>query len=289
MSAAQVTVVEAIRGGADYLTARGVASARLDAELILAHTLGLTRLDLYLAFERPLTEEERDRARTLLARRGKREPLAHLTGEREFFSLAFEVTPATLIPRPETERLVEQTIALDREGALPEGDLLDVGTGSGCIAVALAHALPARRVTATETSADALKIARRNAARHGVTARVNFAPGDLAAGQRGPFAAVVSNPPYIAAGDRASLAPEVRAEPEAALFAGTDGLDIIRRLVATTPDLLAPRGWLLLEIGAGQAREVERLMDAAGFREITIHRDLAGIERVIQGMMANTR
>ena len=279
-----LSVVEALRRAAARLAERGVTAARLEAELMLAHVIGLTRLELYLHFDRPLSQDERAAMRRLLAERGRGVPLAYLTGRREFFSLEFEVSPAVMVPRPETELLVETVLGLERDERLPAGEILDVGTGAGAIAVSLAHQLPDRRVVATDISPDALAVAARNAGRHGVTGRVTFIEGDLNAGQTGPFAAVVSNPPYIAEGERGSLPPEVLAEPPLALFAGEAGLAVIRRLIGTCPGLLVPGGWLVLEVGAGQSSEVERLMrDEGHLVEMVVGRDLAGVERMVTG------
>jgi release factor glutamine methyltransferase len=281
-----LSVIEALRRAAAHLAERGITAARLEAELMLAHVLGLTRLELYLHFDRPLSQDERSAMRRLLTERGRGVPLAYLTGKREFFSLEFEVSSAVMVPRPETELLVEAVLGLERDERLPAGEILDVGTGAGAIAVALAHRLPARRVVATDISPDALAVAARNARRHGIAGRVTFTEGDLNAGQTGPFAAVVSNPPYIAEGDRGTLPPEVLAEPPLALFAGEAGLTVIRRLIGTCPGLLAPGGWLLLEVGAGQAGEVERLMrDEGRLVEMVVGRDLAGIERMVAGQL----
>lgn len=279
---APLTLGEATRRAAEHLSSRGIATARLDAELLMAHALGITRLQLHLDFDRPLTEGERARARALIVRRARREPVAHITGEREFFSLAFEVTPDVLVPRPETELLVETVLELESQGRLPSGPLLDIGTGSGCLAVALAHGLPSRQVVGTDISRAALAVARRNAARHGVEGRVEFIEGDLAAESAGPFAAIVSNPPYIAEAERSSLAPEVLREPGVALFGGADGLDVIRRLVAAAAPLLVPLGWLVIEAGHGQAAAVAALVrNTHTCEEVRTLRDLAGIQRAI--------
>jgi release factor glutamine methyltransferase len=278
-----LTIAEVLRLSAEYLREHGVESARLDAELLLSRILRLSRLDLYLAFDRPLSDEERDQMRTLLARRGRREPLAHITGEREFFSRVFEVSPDALIPRPETERIVERLLEREGGGDLPPGPILDIGAGSGAIAVTLACEMPERSVVATDISAAALAVARRNAERHGVTERVALQETDLAKGLAGPFAAIVSNPPYVADGERDSLAPEVLREPECALFAGADGFAVIRRLVEETPPLLSPGGALLIEVGAGQAGEVMRMIRNRGECDaIAALSDLAGIERVVE-------
>lgn len=255
----------------------------------MAHALGTTRLGLYVHHDRPLTPEERDRARSLIAQRARRIPVAHLLGQREFFALPFEVTPAVLTPRPETELLVETLLSRERAGRLPPGPILEIGTGSGCVAVTLAKMMPSRALVATDLSPAALAVARRNSQRHGVAERVALVEGDLAAGQRGPFAAVVSNPPYVAESERDRLEPEVRAEPPEAIFGGPDGLAVIRRIVAAAPPLLTPGGMLLLEVGAGQAAEVMRLMREAGLVEVATHRDLAGIERTVRGIARERR
>ncbi|MBN1477380.1 peptide chain release factor N(5)-glutamine methyltransferase [Candidatus Sumerlaeota bacterium] len=283
MSPEPLTIAEALRLSAEYLHEHGVGSARLDAELLLSRVLGLSRLDLYLAFDRPLSDDERGRMRALLARRGRREPLAHITGEREFFSRVFEVSPDVLIPRPETERLVERLLERERGGDLPPGPILDVGTGSGAIAVTLACEMPKRSLVATDISAAALAVVRRNAERHGVADRVALHEADLAKGMAGPFAAIVSNPPYVAESERAILTPEVLREPERALFGGANGLAVIRRLVEEAPPLLSPAGVLLIEVGAGQAGEVMRMIRDRGECEaVAALTDLAGIERVVE-------
>lgn len=276
-------MLDTVRLSAEHLSKRGIESARLDAELLVAHVLGVSRLNLYVNFERPLTDEERESARELLKRRANREPVAYIVGEKEFYSLAFEVNSDVLIPRPDTEILVETIIDLDRAGALPQGAILDIGTGSGAVSVTLAHQLREREVVATDISADALAVARRNAERHGVADRIEFIEGDLTADLCSPFAAIVSNPPYVPERERELLSAEVRHEPTVAIFSGEDGLDLIRRIVKQVPPLIMPNGWLAIEVGKGQARDVEALMVEVGLRETQIRKDLAGIERVVMG------
>lgn len=269
---------------ADYLRRRGSSSARMDAEVLLAHTLGFTRLDLYVQFDRPLTEKELAPFRDLVRRRARGEPVAYLVGEREFRSRAFAVNPAVLIPRPETELLVE--VALESLADTPAGWAVDVGTGSGIIAVSLALEAPAHSVAAVDVSAAALAVARANARRHGVEGAVTWLQGDLLAPvvDAGcfPLTAVVSNPPYVATRDWERLDPTVRDyEPRVALDGGKDGLRIIARLIAESAAHLAPGGFLALEIGAGQQPGVAQLLEEAGFEQVRWHRDGAGHPRVV--------
>ncbi|NJC87253.1 MAG: peptide chain release factor N(5)-glutamine methyltransferase [Desulfuromonas sp.] len=274
------TVLKLLRWTADYFAGRGIDSPRLDAELLLAATLELDRVGLYLNFERPLQADELVAYREKVRRRAGREPLAYILGETEFWSLPLKVTPAVLIPRPDTELLVEE--ALKR---LPGATrVLDVGTGSGALAIALAHERPECRVTAIDLSSTALAVAMENARLNGVGERIDFLQADLAALPAGPFALIVANPPYIPTGDLATLMPEVREfEPQLALNGGGDGLDAYRALARQAGAILAPGGWLLVEIGIGQAASVRELLAAAGLAELFISRDLAGIERVVGG------
>jgi release factor glutamine methyltransferase len=232
----------------------------------------------------------------LVRRRERREPTGYIVGHREFWNLDIEVRPGVLVPRPETEILVEETLSrLSPEGAGPDAirapasapreslvRLVDVGTGSGCIAVALARWLPHAEVVATDASEEALDVARRNAVRHDVLARVRFVKSDLLSGVAGPFDAVVSNPPYVPATEIAGLQPEVRDyEPLQALAGGDDGLDVIRRLVPEAAAVLRPGGWLLFEFGFGQADGVRAVIGAEPRLDLAeIRDDLAGIPRV---------
>ena len=272
------TVLKLLRWTADYFAGRGIDNPRLDAELLLADTLGFDRVGLYLNFERPLLADELAAFREQVKRRANREPLAYILGMTEFWSLPLKVTPAVLIPRPDTELLVEQ--ALPRlTGA---ARVLDVGTGSGALAIALAHERPECTVTAIDLSPAALAVAAENARSNGVAERIEFFRSDLAALPMGPFALVVANPPYIPGGELASLMPEVRDfEPHLALDGGADGLDAYRALARQADAVLAPGGWLLVEVGIDQAAAVMRLFAAAGLAEIFTSRDLAGIERVV--------
>lgn len=274
------TVLRLLRWTADYFAARGIDAPRLDAELLLAETLGLDRVGLYLNFERPLQAAELAAYREQVRRRAAREPLAYILGRSEFWSRPLKVTPAVLIPRPETELLVE--LALPR---LADGSrVLDVGTGSGALAIALAFERPDLRVTALDLSAAALAVAEENAAANGVAGRVACLAGDLHRLPAGPWELVVANPPYIPGAELATLMPDVRDyEPHLALDGGADGLDAYRALAGQAGAVLAPGGWLLVEVGAGQAPAVRGLFAAAGLQELLVAPDLAGIERVVGG------
>jgi release factor glutamine methyltransferase len=287
------TVRSALQTAIRALEAAGVDTPHLDAELLLAHALGTDRLALFAHPERVLSAEESARFEAALQRRLSREPLPYITGTREFLGLTFRVTAAVLIPRPETELLVE-TVA-ERLSAAAGREypfrLLDVGTGSGCIAIGLAHLLPHATVVAVEPSSAALAVARENAAAVGVLERMEWLCAsflEAVADRAGEFDAVVSNPPYIPEPDLAALQPEVRDwEPRQALTGGPDGLDLIRALAAHAPRLLRPvgsgsaSGLLALEMALGQAERVVALLQATSqYASAEILPDLAGILRV---------
>ncbi|MGM0412180.1 MAG: peptide chain release factor N(5)-glutamine methyltransferase [Pseudomonadota bacterium] len=253
-------------------------SPRLDAELLMAEALGRNRTWLRTWPEATVEPATADVFRTLLARRANGEPVAYLLGRTGFHAIDLAVTPATLIPRPETEELVERALALGGERA----HVLDIGTGSGAIALALAAARPNWTVTATDTSEAALAVATANAAERGLD-RVAFHTGDLFAGLAGPWELIVSNPPYVAADDPHLAAGDVAFEPRTALAAGPDGLDCLRRLAAEGPAHLAPGGWLLVEHGRDQGAAVRALFTEAGLAQVATHRDLAGQERFTEG------
>lgn len=287
------TVLRLILWSAEYLAARGVERARLDGEHILAHALGLGRLDLYLQHDRPLTPEELDSFRPLLKRRAAREPLQYILGSQPFRELDLAVDRRVLIPRPETEVLVGEVLAwagTRTDGAL---DVLDIGTGSGAIALSLALEGSFRRVVATDLSAQALEVAARNRAAAGLEDQVELREGAdytaLAPDER--FDVIVSNPPYVAEPERADLEPEVvEWEPGTALFGGLDGLDVVRRLVAGAPARLRDGGLLALEVAVGQAGAVAGLLEGAGgWDGITVRADLTGRERIVMATRANAR
>ncbi len=276
---------DSLQAAAAVLQAAGVDSPRLDAELLLAYCLGVPR-DYVLAHRPdPLAEPQQERYRALVARRAAREPLAYITGERWFYGLRLEVTPAVLIPRPETEMVVEAALAWLRARPSRPRRLADIGVGSGAIAVAVAvrTAGAALTIYATDASPEALAVARRNAGRHQVAGRITFLQGDLLAPLPEPVDLILANLPYVAETDRPALMPEVRDfEPAAALFAGPDGMDAIERLLAQAPAHLVPGAALFLEIGWNQGQAAlaaaHRSFPAA---TIAVLPDLAGNDRLL--------
>lgn len=280
--------MEMVRWTEGYLRERGFENPRLNAELLLAGTLRLKRLDLYLQFDRPLTPEELAEFKVRLRRRAKREPLQYIEGEAAFRDLVLRVDRRVLIPRSETEILVDTVLAWarGREGL----HALDVGTGSGAIALSLATEGPFARVAATDVSADALEVARANHAAAAPASPVEFHHGPVYAPVRGQsFDVVVSNPPYVGEAERDSLGAEVRDwEPALALFAGDAGLDVIREIVSGAPEMLRPGGLLALEIGWRQAEAVSELIRAAdGLTEPVVRRDLEGRDRIVTAERGN--
>ena len=267
-----------------YLRQKGIENPRLEAQLLLAHTLGCSRTELYMRADEPIAEEPRKKFKELIRRRTEGCPVAYLVGQREFHLLSFEVSPAVLIPRPETETLLEECLRLIKGAEAPR--VLDVGTGSGCIAISVAHKNKAARVTAIDVSPEALTVAKRNAEKHGLAERVRFLEGDLfapvPAGER--FDVIVSNPPYVGQDEFPALAKDVRDhEPRLALDGGPDGLAVYRRLIAEAPAYLEPGGWLLVEIGATQEAAVRGLFEQNGLAVERTLKDLAGHPRVMVG------
>ena len=276
-------VEEALESGAIVLESAGIETPRLDVELLLAHCLGVERTWLLAHPEHLPEPAQLAQFWALVERRAKREPLAYLTGTRWFYGLEFEVNPSVLIPRPETEMLVEYTISKS-ETRNPKSSIIDVGTGSGAIAVSVAvHISADVRIYASDISAEALKVARRNAERHGVADRIIFLQGDLLAPLPEPVDMIVANLPYVAERERPELMPEVRVyEPPSALFAGPRGLDLLERLLAQTPAHLRPGGVLSLEIGYQQGEAVQALAERHfPHADITIVPDLAGLDRMV--------
>jgi release factor glutamine methyltransferase len=266
----------------------GIASPRLDAELLIGAALGLARVKLYLDLDRPLGPAELAKVKALVVRRRKREPVAYILGEREFYRRSFEVTPAVLIPRPDTETLIERALELLPVGS--SASVLDLCTGSGAIAVTLAAERPEVQVTATDLSAAALDVARRNAARHGVAERCEFLEGDLLAPLTAArrFQLIAANPPYIPEAEIETLQAEIKQyEPRLALASGADGLSHLERLCREASAFLEPGGAVLFELGQGQADTVRGWLEAAGFADVTAHKDLGGIERVVEGHRPN--
>jgi release factor glutamine methyltransferase len=276
------TVLEFLRRASTFLAARGSASARLDAEVLLAAVLATDRVGVYLRFDQPLAPAEVESYRALVRRRAAGEPVAYLTGRREFWSRDLAVTPAVLIPRPETELLVERLLAAVPDRAAPLR-VLDLGTGSGALAVALAAELPSATVVALDVSRAAAAVAAANARACGVEDRVLLLAADWCTALRpeARFDVIVSNPPYVESGALDALPPEVRAEPRLALDGGADGLAAYRVLVPAAAPLLAPGGRLFVEVGVGQASAVAEICAAAGFGEAVCYDDLAGIARIV--------
>ena len=270
-----MTIVEVLKLSADYLQKHGSDSSRLDAELLLAHALKLRRLDLYLKFDRPLSETELSAYRGLVSRRGKGEPVAYLVGHKEFMGLDFEVTRDVLVPNPDTEVLVQRAVEIAREAGRPLR-VADVGTGSGCIAVAIAHYARNAEVWASDVSREALDVASRNIARHQLETRVHIAEGDLMHPLDGPFDIVCANLPYVAAG--AKLPVEVAAQPAGALYAGQGGAELVRRLLADAPAHLASGGRVLAEIDPS----IVPALEVGGYAGHRLHRDAQGHDRVLE-------
>jgi release factor glutamine methyltransferase len=323
-----VTVLEAIQKSAEFLAKKGVDSPRQQAELLLAHLLKMPRMKLYLNFERTLTAAETDALRDLVKRRGRREPLQHITGSTSFCGLEIAVNRHTLVPRPETELLAESGwkflagLAAESERQSPtrreEGEslahagpeagapiALDLGTGSGCLAIALATKCPSARIVATDISADALALAKQNAARHKVAERIEFIQGDGFAAlhsegrvprapnrqdenggsQSSPlrkFDLIISNPPYIPSAEIATLQPEVRDfDPRAALDGGVDGLDFYRLMASEAMAFLKPGGRIMLELGDGQARAIRKIFEAEKWIVEAVMEDYSQRERIL--------
>lgn len=292
-------LIEWTRG---FFEKKGIPQPRLEAEILLAHVLGIERIDLYMRYEQPVDEAQRAAFRELVRRRAEREPTRYLTGGCEFMSLAMKVTPACLIPRPETELLVEEVLRLAGAPRRPAAaavagassaqapapvSVIDLCTGCGCIAVSLAVYLPQARVTATDISAEALEVAHINAEAHGVAERVTLLQGDLYepldAADAQPADFLVANPPYVPEADWAGLAPEIRQhEPRAALVAGPAGTEIVARILKGAPAYLRPGGRLLVEIGSEQGGAIlEQAAAVRGLAEARIIKDYAGLDRIL--------
>jgi len=280
------TVLKLLRWTADYFEQRDLsATPRLDADLLLAEVLDLDRVELYARFDTVVDESDRASFRDLVKRRASGEPVAYLIGRKSFWQLELEVDDRAMIPRPETEVLVEEALE-----ELPAGEarsVTDVGTGTGAVALALARERPDLRIAATDISADALELAGRNIERHGFDDRIELFHGDLfgALPERWKSPdAIVSNPPYVPEEDRGELSIEIRDhEPDRALFAGTDGLAVLNGLIEGAAEVLAPGGWLFVEIGASQGDAVAERFERAGFREVEVRPDYDDRDRVVRG------
>ena len=285
------TIQRILTWSTGFLKDRGFESARLDTELLLSTALGLTRMQLYTSFDKPLTEAEREPFKDLLRRRAAGEPVAYITGVKEFFGLAFKVSRDVLIPRPDTECLVEAVLAEAMRRTTPQTPtpslrILDIGTGSGCVALALAKRLPAAEIVAWDISEDALALARGNAAALGL-ANAQFERRDAldaAAWDTAPFDVIVSNPPYIAPSERTALpASVVLYEPASALFADGDGLAFYAAFAQRAPALLKPDGLLLVEIGSTQGPAVSALFEGAGLAGVAVRKDYGKLDRIVSG------
>jgi release factor glutamine methyltransferase len=274
-----VTLAEVLKGATDYLAVRGVENPRRDAELLLSRSLGLERIELYTQHDRPLTDAERSAARELVQRRGRREPLAYVLGDWDFRRLTLKTDARALVPRPETELVVERCLELLDGVESPR--VVDVGTGSGAIALAIAQERPDARVHATDISPDALGLAAENAEANGLS--VSLRQGDLLAGLPGPFDLVVSNPPYVDAGELDALESEVREwEPRGALV--DDGQT--GRLIREAEQVLG--GWLVLEVHEARAHALSHELEREGYSRVGIVNDLAGRERILEAWWGTT-
>lgn len=276
-----LTVLEIIKRTTEFFAGKGVESPRLNAELLIGHALARSRMQLYMEFERPLAEAELEKIRPLVRRRGQREPLQYIVGEVEFHGLKLKVDKRALIPRPETELLVANIVALC--AANPPPRILDLGTGSGAIAIALATILPSASVTAVDVSAAALTLARENAVANGVRERVTLLESDWFAAVRAEkFDLVVANPPYLSAEETARTAIEVHGhEPVVALTAPGDGLDHLAHIIAESPRFINNGGLLALETGIAQHARLSELAAAAGYARTESRQDLTGRDRFV--------
>jgi release factor glutamine methyltransferase len=281
-------IVEAAR----VLRKAGVSEARREAGSLLAHTISRDRTFLITHADEPLSNDDASRFRWFVARRASGEPLQYITGHQEFYGLDFEVTPAVLIPRPETELLVETALRLLKDAKQPPL-VCDVGTGSGCIAISLLHEQAQASCIALDISTPALAVAARNAARHNVGNRLTLVASDCFNAldrERARFSLIVSNPPYVTAEAHEGLQREVREhEPQTALTPGGDGLLVIRRIIEDAPRFLLSGGHLLLEIGFDQHEAVSRLFQGEAWQLLDIHKDLQGIPRIVEAVLVNTR
>lgn len=283
------TVQRILQWTTNYLRQQNVESPRLEAELLLAHAKNCQRILLYTEFETPLTNDERSRMRDYVKRRAAREPLAYITGHKEFYGREFSVGRGVLVPRPETETLIDVGLEL-----LPAGmaaTVGEVGFGSGCIAVTLAKQRPKLQILASDTSESALEFATANVARHGVADRVELINGSGFEPFRERelrFDGIVSNPPYVRDDELSGLQAEVRDhEPVQALTSGADGLELTRQLISEAPELLKPHGWMVVELDPAQCETAAALFRAAGFESTVIHKDLNGDPRIVQARLAS--
>jgi release factor glutamine methyltransferase len=280
------TILALIRWAGERFKKEGLATPRLDAEVLLAESLGMDRVGLYIHFDQPVLPDELTRFKKLILRRLSREPVAYILGRQEFWSLPFKVTPEVLIPRPETELLVSEALKVLAHQERIRPRMLEIGTGSGAVSVAIAKEFPAARIVATDFSAGALSVAEENAIQNGVRGQIQFLKGNLfqplPKGEE--LDLIVTNPPYVSRKEFASLPPEVRNfEPRAALDGGLDGLGFFRRILPGAGDFLRPGGWFLAEMGQGQNQEILTMAEKVpGLDSFDFVRDLAGIKRVFK-------
>lgn len=281
----RVTLLELLNATSGYFEKHRVPQPRLNAELLIADALGVGRLDLYLQFDRPIADAERERLRPLVRRRAQREPLQHVMGWTEFCGIRLACDSRALVPRPETECLVEEAL---RRAPAEGGTLLDIGTGTGAIALAFLARRPAWAAVATDISPAALELACANAAALGLADRITFHACDLWPAGDERFSLITANPPYIASAILPSTSPEVQADPALALDGGPDGLDLVRRIMSDAPAHLAPGAPLLIEIGDDQGAAARALLAAAAFHEIAILPDLNGRDRIAAARCGRT-
>ena len=283
-----LTVLEAIKLSTDYLSKKNIEHPRINAENLLSHVLKCKRLDLYLAFDRPLKEDEIDDYRELIRRRGTAEPLQYIIGNVEFYGMTFKVNPSVLIPRPETELLIEKVLGFfDKNEALK---ILDIGTGSGNIAISLSKHLPNAQLTAIDISEDAINIAKENSEINSINGQVKFHRLDFMNDnlqENNNFDLIVSNPPYVSLKDYKELSPELlNYEPKIALTDDNDGLNLYREISKKAKTLLKTGGKIFYEVGLGQSEEVKNLLKENNFNEIEVFKDYSNIDRVVKGVLS---
>jgi release factor glutamine methyltransferase len=276
-----VTVLQVLQNTADFFARKGIDSPRLNIEHLLADALGKRRIDLYLEFDRTLSENELTPLREKVRRRAEGEPLQYLLGSWDFFGRAFRTDPRALIPRPETEVLVEIVLKVIRAELRSRTRLLDVGTGSGVLAITFALECPNLQIVGSDVSPSALNLARENAEKQGLNHRIEWVESDLLSSVAGSFDFLVANLPYIPTAELPKLAPEVKRDPQLALDGGPDGLVVIRRLLQEAPRVLRDGAFVILEVGFDQAGRVADLLTAQKFRDISVENDYQGVRRFV--------
>ena len=279
------TVQSILQWTSGFLQEKGISAPRLESELLLAHARQCQRIHLYADFDAPLSDDERARMREMVKRRAAREPLAYITGLREFYGREFEIERGVLVPRPETETLID--VCLEYLAADSDAHVCEIGVGSGCISVTLALQRPQLQLTATDLSEIALNCAVRNVAKYSLDRRVTIQRADLFPDNHPLFDGIVSNPPYVTAGELSDLEPEVSVhEPQDALVSGADGLDCLRAIISRACDTLKPEGWIALEMDPAQCATVTTLLDAEGFGDVKTVQDCFGVDRIVHARRA---